>query len=375
MTIKKIAVLVLILAGLWIQNACKKDCEEPPEGEYNPTYVNLTRPEFFPPIEVPADNPLTKEGINLGRMLFYDPILSGDSTLACAGCHNQAFGFTDDAKQFSTGIDGLEGDRNAMAIFNLVWGRGFFWDGRASSIEEQASQPVPNPIEMHEEWVNVEQKLLDHADYPQLFFDAFGIDTPSEDLATKALAQFMRTILTYNSRYDKHIRGELLGTGQELTESEERGMIIFFNPNFGDPDGAGDCFHCHGNILFQDVSTNGQYRNNGLQAAATIYDFPDPGRGEVTQDPDDYGKFKVPTLRNIALTGPYMHDGRFQTLEEVVEFYNSGMEQSPTVDGQMEAAIFGGLFLTEQQKTDLVNFLKTLTDEEFADNPDYANPF
>jgi len=351
-------------------------CKEPEDDNklvYDPKSVTLTQPQFFPPIEIPADNPLTEEGIQLGRRLFYDPILSGDNTLACAGCHKQAEGFSD-SRRFSKGIDGLDGTRNSMAIFNAVYPGSFFWDGRAASLEEQALQPVPNPVEMHEEWSNAVNELMHHPEYPKLFFYAFGDSAITKELAAKAIAQFVRTILSSNSRYDKYLRGELFGTANDWTDSEERGRTLFFT-FFGDPLGGGDCIHCHGNILFQNVTPSEQFRNNGLQEAATLNDFQDKGLGEITHNPQDNGKFKVPTLRNIALTAPYMHDGRFSTLEEVVDFYSEGMKHSPNVDPLMEASAQGGLHLTAQQKADLVNFLESLTDSSLLTNPAFSSPF
>lgn len=351
-------------------------CKEPDDKEmlvYNPTYVTLQQPQFFPPLEMPAGNQLTEEGIRLGRRLFYDPILSGDNTLACAGCHGQAAGFSD-SKRFSIGIDRLEGTRNSMALFNLAYPSSFFWDGRSATLEQQILEPVPNPVEMHEEWPNAVLELQSHDEYPELFFYAFGDSAITKELTAKAIAQFLRTILSSDSRYDKHLRGELLGTTQEWTESEERGREIF-NTEFGNPNGGGDCFHCHGNILFQIVDPSLQFRNNALQEAATLQDFADKGRGAVTGNVQDNGKFKVPSLRNVEFTAPYMHDGRFSTLEEVVDFYSDGLQASPNVDPLMKGAQTGGVHLTQQQKDDLLSFLKALSDPSLLTRAEYASPF
>ena len=351
-------------------------CKEPDDTNnliYDPTPVTLQQPQFFPPIEIPADNPLTEEGIQLGRRLFYDPVLSGDNTLACAGCHKQATTFTDTIR-FSKGIDGIDGTRNSMALFNLVYSSSFFWDGRAETLEEQILQPVTNPIEMHEEWPVAVSELQSYAEYPEFYFYAFGDSMITKELTAKAIAQFLRTILSSDSRYDKNLRGELFGTAQEWTESEERGREIF-NSEFGNPNGGGDCFHCHGNILFQMVDPSLQFRNNALQEAATLEDFADKGRGDVNGNLQDNGKFKVPSLRNVEFTAPYMHDGRFNTLEEVVDFYSDSLKYSPNVDPLMKGAQTGGVHLTQQQKEDLVNFLKALSDRSLATNPDFASPF
>lgn len=351
-------------------------CREPDDVDglvYDPTPVTLQQPQFFPPIEIPAENPLTEEGIQLGRRLFYDPILSGDNSLACAGCHKQANAFTD-PRRFSVGIDNIAGTRNSMALFNLVYPSSFFWDGRSATLEEQILEPVPNPIEMHEEWPNAVSELQSTADYPKMYYQAFGDSAITKELTAKAIAQFLRTILSSNSRYDKHLRGELFGTSQEWTESEERGFELFMG-EFNGPGTGGDCFHCHGNILYHLVGQSDQFRNNGLQAAATVNDFPDKGLGDITGNPMDNGKFKIPSLRNIEITAPYMHDGRFNTLEEVVNFYSEGLKHSPTIDPLMEAAQQGGVQLTQQQKQDLVAFLKALTDQSLATNPAFSDPF
>ncbi|GIV33209.1 MAG: cytochrome-c peroxidase [Chitinophagales bacterium] len=371
----RIRLLFLCILLPLLFHACSKPDKNPPPGScvYDPTPVMIDPPDYLPPLESPPDNPLTEEGIRLGRKLFYEPLLSADTTLSCAGCHNQTYAFSDQGKRYSTGIDGIAGTRNAMALFNLAYASSFFWDGRAATLEEQVIEPVPNPIEMHQEWPEAIKKLQNHPEYPCLFYAAFGDSIINRDNAAKAMAQFLRTLISGNSRYDKYLRGELFGTGNEFTESEERGLQIFMN-EFGNPEGGGDCFHCHGGILFQNVDPSLQFRNNGLQEAATLNDFADKGRGAVTGNPQDNGKFKVPSLRNIALTAPYMHDGRFATLEEVIDFYSEGLKRSPNVDPLMKGAQAGGVHLTPQQKQDLLNFLYTLTDEAFVTNPEYASP-
>jgi len=368
--------LRFFLFALILIAGCKPDEPDdniPDDWVYNPEPVSFQVPQYFPPPRDFSSNPLTKQGIKLGRLLFYDPILSDDSTQSCASCHQQSFSFVDATNKFSVGIDGISGNRNSMPVYNLAWGSSFFWDGRAATIEEQALQPVENPIEMHEDWPDAIRKLTAHNDYPKLFYEAFGIETITKEDASKAMAQFMRTMVSSNSRYDKNKRGELFGTGNEFTDEEDRGFELFMSNASATGDGA-DCFHCHGSELFTDVSPNGQFRNNGLIEATTIYDFQDAGRGAITNNPIDYGKFKVPSLRNIALTPPYMHDGRFQTLEEVIDFYNSDVKQSPTVDPLMIHPGFTGLNLSPADKVALKAFLLTLTDEEFINNPDFSKP-
>jgi cytochrome c peroxidase len=276
--------------------------------------------------------------------------------MSCGSCHNQSLAFSDNGTRFSTGVDGIQGNRNAQAIINLGWNRSYFWDGRAATLEIQALEPIENPIEMHNTWANAISKLKSAKTYKDDFFKAFGTEEFTKEHAAKALAQFMRTMISYNSRLDKRLRSEI-----NLTASELNGLSIFISEK-------GDCFHCH-NIDAGRLLTDNQFHNNGLDSI-----FTDLGLAEVTGNPSDIGKFLTPTLRNIALTAPYMHDGRFQTLEEVVEHYNTGGKASATVDPLMKH-VGTGLGLTNQEKIDLVAFLRTFTDETFITNPDFSNPF
>lgn len=328
------------------------------EEEFQPTPYYLVVPSTLPPVDVPEDNPLTVEGVELGRMMFYEPLLSGDGTQSCSSCHQQATGFTD-PEQFSTGIDGLQGGRNAMVAFNLAWSPTLFWDGRASSLENQAFGPVVNPIEMHDDWVNVAEKLNAHPEYPNLFKKAFDIDEIDSSYVVKAIAQFERTLISGNSKWDKFARGEVL-----LTEEELRGWDLF---NVEGPVDGADCFHCHTAPHFTDFT----FHNNGLDEESN---FTDLGLYEVTGNDYDKAKFKTPTLRNIEVTGPYMHDGRFSTIEEVIEHYNFGGHASTTIDPLMKN-VGEGLLLSETDKQALIAFLRTLTDQEFLNNPDFSNPF
>jgi cytochrome c peroxidase len=296
------------------------------------------------------DNPLTREGVALGRRLFHDPILSLDHTQSCASCHDQAHAFSD-PRRFSEGVDGSLGTRNAPALANAAWLREFFWAGRAPSLEDQAREPVPNPIEMALPWDEAIPRLTAHAEYPELFGRAFGTIEIDEDRVVKAIAQFERTLISNHSRYDRHLRGEL-----ELTTAESRGERLFFNE-------TGECFHCHGTLFFTDE----EYHDNGLDLAPV-----DPGRQAVTGREPDHGKFRTPTLRNIEHTAPYMHDGRFDTLEQVMDHYSSGVQPSPNLDAVLRVHGPPGLSLTEPEKADLIAFLKTLSDLEFLENPDFG---
>jgi cytochrome c peroxidase len=322
--------------------------------DYNPTPYTIDMPESLPIMDIPEDNPMTEEGVTLGRMLFYDPIMSGDSTLSCAGCHKMEFSFTDE-RQFSEGIDGSVGTRQAMHIVNLGWMPKLFWDGRANGMEDQALGPVENPIEMKDTWENVVSKLSAHGEYPDLFWAAFGEESITKEQAVKAIAQFERTMVSGDSRYDAIVeRNEGF-----FTDAEQEGFEIFNTER-------GDCFHCHGGILF----TDNLFHNNGLDST-----FDDIGLEEVTGDPLDKGLFKTPSLRNIELTAPYMHDGRFATLEEVLDHYSEGLHGSPTIDPLMKQIAQGGIQMTDEEKNNLLAFLKTLTDTAFINNPAFKNPF
>ena len=359
--------LIIALSVLIAMAACRP---EPEPEEENSSHVTtpytLVIPANFPPMTIPADNPMTVEGVKLGRFLFYEERLSGNNTMSCASCHAQAFAFSDNGNQFSTGIDGIQGNRTSMVIQNLGWEQRFFWDGRAPTLEEQILGPVENPIEMHETWPNAVAKLQADPAYQALFLDAFGSASIDKYKTAKAIAQFLRTLISGNSKFDRFMRGEEL-----LTPEEQLGFLLTQQEG-GDPAlGLGgqwgaDCFHCHphGGARF----TDGTMRNNGLDSV-----FTDLGFFEVTGQPQDRGLFKTPSLRNVAVSGPFMHDGRFGTLEEVIEHYNSGGKVSPTVSPFMKFTQ-GGLQLTPEKKAQLLAFLNTLTDHEFLSNPAFSDP-
>ncbi len=352
--------------GICLLSACSPDAVVDPGDltgiPYQPTPYTVKVPKGFPQLEIPPDNPMTSEGIHLGRELFYDPILSRDSTMGCFSCHHQESGFTDNLP-VSKGIDGIAGRRSAMSLLNVAFDySGLFWDGRAASLEDQALQPVEDPIELDESWSHVEQKLRRHPRYPEEFRKAFGISNTSEitrDLAVKAIAQFERTLVSSGeSKYDRWQRGEIFPD-----EDEYDGYDMFFDVS---RTFDAQCGHCHNGALF----TTNEFRNNGIEPVSGFDDFPDKGRGEVTGTEDDNGKFKIPTLRNIEFTAPYMHDGRFATLEEVLDHYNSGGHHQPNTD-----PLIYPLYLTDTEKHDILAFLHTLADTTFLQNPDFSNPF
>lgn len=342
---------IFLLSFFLLMNCASKE-----EEIYTPIPYRLEIPQLFAdklisPI-IPTNNPLTEEGVALGKKLFFDKILSADETKSCASCHNPKSAFTDN-QQFSLGIDGELGFRNAMPLFNLAWNFDdrFNWDGSAFGLENQAFEPVSNPIELHANWKNVAKKMQNHPEYPNLFLRAFGTATIDSTLITKAIAQFERTFISGNSKFDQFLLGN-----ETLTPEEENGFNVFMD------EAKGDCFHCHGSNN-NPLWTDNQFHNNGLDS-----NFTDVGLGKITGDPADNGKFKSPSLRNLAFTAPYMHDGRFATLEEVINHYSEGLKPSATIDPLMKKIDKGGVHLSTKDKTDLKAFLLSLTDLEFVNN-------
>ena len=334
-------------------------CSSKEEEIYTPIPYNLEIPALFAdkliaPI-IPTDNLLTEEGVLLGKKLFFDKKLSGDNTQACSSCHNPKKAFTDQ-QQFSAGVQGEFGARNAMPLFNLAWNfdERFAWDGKEFGLEQQALEPVSNPIEMHANWNLVVQKLQESTEYPSLFLRVFGASEIDAKLVTKAIAQFERTLISGDSKFDKYLLGEI-----SLTPEEQNGFNVFMD------EAKGDCFHCHGSNN-NPLWTDNAFHNNGLDTT-----FQDLGFGTVTGDPNDNGKFKSPSIRNLAFTAPYMHDGRFATLEEVINHYSEGLQKSSTIDPLMKKVNEGGVHLSPKDKNDLKAFLLSLTDREFINNPNF----
>jgi cytochrome c peroxidase len=352
---------ILAAVYLVIMSSCKDDDEIV---EYDPTPYSLSF-GAFPPPQIPVDNQPTVAGVELGRRLFYEKRLSGDNTQACASCHQQKDMFSD-IRQFSIGVDQLPGKRQAMAIFNMAWHtNGMFWDGRSPSLRDQALRPIQDPLEMHETLENAVAKLQQDQDYRDQFIRAFGDEQISASRIGLAIEQFEFTLISNHSKYDAYLQGNAT-----LTPEEERGRQLFFaeyDPFLNQK--GGECFHCHGGFNF----TNDMYMNNGLDSDNT---FTDLGRFMVTQETSDKAKFKVPSLRNVALTAPYMHDGRFASLEEVIDHYNTLVKPSSTTDELLFHSMEpGGLQLTVQEKADLIAFLKTLTDTTLASDERFSDPF
>ncbi len=344
-----------------------------------PTPYDLVIPKYFPTkLNIPADNPFTVEGIELGRFLFYDGRLSGrtdaDSLMSCGTCHLQS-------RSFECGIDhpkftggktfGLKGfltPHYMLPLINLVWNEnGYMWNGAVSpnsndknkrTIEDFVRMGVTAQHEMGGDTTHTKNLIQSIAGYPELFERAFGSKTVTFKNISRAIAQFVRTLISSNSKFDRYMRGE-----EQLTTSELNGYVLFMTE-----EGA-DCFHCHGgegNPLF----TTNLFYNNGKD---TVFDDPFD-RYSITGDEHDKGAYKATTLRNIELTGPYMHDGRFKTLEEVIDFYSESVQWSPYVHPLMHHVNDGGVQLTPAEKRDLIAFIKTLRDESFLTNPAYSKP-
>ncbi|PTQ96906.1 cytochrome c peroxidase [Mucilaginibacter yixingensis] len=332
-----------------------------PTGAYQLNYPA----NFGNRVNTPDDNPTTKQGVFLGRLLFYEPLLSADNSVSCSSCHKQELAFTDGVA-FSRGVHGARAARNSMSLANLLWARKFFWDGRASSLEEQASFPLVNPVEMGQPLDVSIKKLKNTTFYPAIFKQVYGDTAITTNRMVKALAQFERTLISANSKYDRY-----LANNYQPTDDELKGMTLF--NTFPDPEkgirGA-NCSHCHGgpkNYLEL-------FHNNGLDSISK-----DEGIGAFTKLATDRGRFKVPTLRNIALTAPYMHDGRFKTLNEVLDHYSEHVAQSPALSAFLQDAsnIPGGraLKLTAIEKKQLIAFLNMLTDTTFTADARFADPF
>lgn len=308
---------------------------------------------------------MTDWGATLGRVLFYDKILSSNNMISCSSCHLQESGFSD-PDQFSAGFEGGLTGRNSMGISNAMYYENghFFWDERASTLEEQVLMPIQDEVEMGLTLTELVSKVEQQPYYPVLFEQVFGDDEVTPDRISKALAQFVRSIVSYQSKYDVG-RAQVNNPDQDFpnySDLENLGKDIFFG-------GRGDCAQCHTSDLF----VGDEARNNGLDAVLT-----DLGLGAVTGNANDNGKFKVGSLRNIELTAPYMHDGRFETLEEVVEHYNSGVQASATLDNRLEQRNSINprrLNLTNQEKEALVAFMKTLTDQELISDEKFSSPF
>lgn len=335
---KKIAVICLLVAAIAFMSFRARK-----------TSLHFNVPVGWPkPVYDFRKNPLDKDKIALGRMLFYDPVLSKDSTISCNSCHAQFSAFTHVDHSLSHGINGRIGNRNSPVLVNLAWGNSFMWDGAVNHLDVQALAPMSNPLEMDEDIAHVVYKLQVGNRYPQLFYIAFADSTITGEHILKALSQFMLTLVSADSKYDKVKRGEA-----SFTDAEAKGYTLFQK----------NCSSCHTEPLF----TNGEYENNGLMVDETLNDI---GRMKITHHPVDSLKFKVPTLRNIQYSAPYMHDGRFKTLSQVLNNYIMGIQQSPTLNPILKK----GIYITTEQKAELIAFLYTLSDTAFIHDPAFSYP-
>jgi len=375
-TRKYIFLIMLFTLAIW-------SCSETDHPVYQPTPYQITIPFGFPTLlNIPDDNPLTAEGIELGRILFYDGRLSGrtqpDSLMSCFTCHIQSKGFECgvDHPRFTNGhpfgLTGIYTHHSMLPLINLVFNQqGYFWNGmveagnpdaRFRKLEDIVRMTITAPDEINGDTSKTVILLNGIPGYPPLFEKAFGDRTITMNRISKAIAQFVRTLISANSRFDQYLRGEL-----QLTDEELRGYVLFTTEE------GGDCFHCHGgdgNPLF----TTNLFYNNGKDTVFNGTSGNAHDRFLITGDPMDIGAYRAPTLRNIEKTAPYMHDGRFKTLEEVVDFYSHHILISPSISPLMHHAAHGGVQLTPQEKNDLIAFLKALTDLEFLTNPQYSAP-
>lgn len=320
----------------------------------------FTVPAGFPQPALPADNPLTEEGVELGRRLFFDRRLSGNGEQSCASCHDPRAAFSDRVA-LSRGAEGDLGRRNAMPLFNLAWHPAYAWDGTKRTVREQALAAMMNPIEMNARVADVVAELSDDPRVREDFAAAFGSAEITAERLGRALEQFLLTLVSHRSKFDRTLAGEA-----KFTAPEQRGFELFvteYDPARGKT--GADCFHCHGGALFSDFAA----KNNGLDLVAV-----DAGAQNATGRADDRGRFKTPSLRNVELTAPYMHDGRFATLEEVVAHYDHGVQRAANLDPNLAKHPRTGLALSADDQRALVAFLRTLTDREYAKPPANVRP-
>ena len=375
-----ILILKLLPALVFIMLAF---CSCNKEADYRAIHVPVPRPlvipAYFPSVtNIPADNRMTEEGVELGRFLFYDGRMSGrtdpDSMMSCSTCHLQAHSFECGINHpkytggHPFGLTGISTPHVMMPLINQAWTvHGFLWNGRVAAenaaagmrtLEDITWMAIAAPHEIHGDTARVAALFQQIPGYPRLFERAFGSDRVTVKNMGRAIAQFVRTLISANSKFDRFLAGK-----SELSAGERNGYVLFMTEQ------GGDCFHCHGgeaNPLF----TTGLFYNNGKDSV-----FTDPAdRSSVTGSEWDAGAYKAPTLRNLVFTAPYMHDGRFRTIDEVLSFYNSGLVMSPSISPLMHHIGSHGIRLTPAQLADLKSFILTLTDSSFVTNPAFARP-
>jgi cytochrome c peroxidase len=343
------AIFLLVLIVIW--TGCSRHEIDPESQAYY-----LPVPEHFPQPVFDTQNPMTAEGIELGRMLFYDGRLSANNKVSCASCHQQELAFSDGVALSRAGVSATALLRHSPALINLAWANnGLFWDGGSTNLESQVFGPLTAHDEMAQNLYELIDELNSVPDYVIRFKSAFGNEISSQNVS-KALAQFQRTLISADSKYD---RFKLKKSGGTLTTIELKGLELVKQ----------NCQGCHSSELF----TDNEYHNNGLDSdfSNTEHEGVHLGRYRISYDLADLGKFRTPTLRNVELTSPYMHDGRLTSLEAVVEQYSTGIKESETLDPRLPA---GGLKLAEDEKKAIVSFLKTLTDQTFIVDPKFKKP-
>ena len=354
--IKGLARWTLFFLAWWPLTMLSCDPDEPKKSEPDeaPTPLELKIPSNFPsPVYELSNNPLTEEGVALGKMLFYDARLSRTNTISCGFCHMQPSAFTHHGHDLSHGIDDKLGRRNSLPIQNLIFYTTFFWDGGVHNLDLVPLNAIGNEVEMDEEVDNIIAKLNAKAEYPTQFKNAFGTEEITTTRFLQALSQFMATMISANSRYDKYIRGE---ENTLLTGAELQGLEIFKQK----------CSSCHATDLFTDQS----YRNNGFSSSTDLER--DKGREEITLNETDRGKFKVPSLRNVEFSAPYMHNGKLQSLDAVMDFYSDGVHDSPTLDPLLKQNGNLGIQLTPAEKELIIQFLYTLTDHQYLNEAKFS---
>lgn len=369
---KVTGILGFLAALLALAVSCKKSSTDDPgpkPSDNKPTPLQWTKPSYFPdPVYDLSKNPLTVEGVELGKFLFYDGILSRTDNIGCGTCHQQQAAFTHHGHDLSHGVDDKIGTRNAPSVQNMAWNTSFFWDGGVHDMDMVPPVPIQNKVEMDERVGNVIEKLkktpvagaAKQVDYPKMFKAAFGSDSITADRMMQALSQFMMTMVSATSRYDYFLKGD----ASALTTQEKDGLSIFKQK----------CASCHAGELFTDQ----KFRNNGLIPNR----INDQGRYAITLNDGDRLKFKVPSLRNVGLTAPYMHDGRFTTLEQVLDHYANdkpGSKDSIYVSATLDpllniAGQKRGISLTSAEKQSIIAFLKTLNDDDFIKDKRFSDP-
>jgi len=346
-------IFVAVVAAAWYYRGWQQARSQPPAPTYRAAVpigqpIEIKAPLGLPAVPFPPDNPPTAETIALGRKLYYDPILSVDNTISCATCHDPEHGFAD-KDSVSTGVQGKKGTRNSPTVWNSAYYMLQFWDGRAPSLEKQAEGPVQNPVEMAHTLAGVEQKLAANPEYVVEFEKAFGPGPITYQMVAKAIATFERTVISGNSPFDRFHYG---GDKKALSLAAQRGLKVFMDPN------KGNCSTCHTIGEKFALLTDNKFHNLGV-GANTRGELSDLGLYDQSKNEVHKGAFKTPSLRNIALTAPYMHDGSLLTLKDVVDFYVGGGNSNPYLDKQMRALDF----LSRQERDDLVAFMESLTGE------------